>query len=54
MQMEDDGKYDLFFKELRNTSKSTVLVAIRNFNLPEVNREHHTAGTKDSSGLEDS
>lgn len=52
--MEDDGKYDLFFKELRNTSKSTVPVAIRNFSLPEVNWEHHTAGTKDSSGLEDS
>lgn len=36
---------DLFFEELRDTSKSIVLVLMEGFNLPEINWEHHTAGT---------
>ncbi|KAJ7416492.1 adaptin ear-binding coat-associated protein 1 [Willisornis vidua] len=35
----------LFLDELRDTSKSTALVLMGNFNLPEINCEHHTADT---------
>ncbi|KAF4798133.1 hypothetical protein TURU_067469 [Turdus rufiventris] len=54
---EDDADFDeelstrmmmlmnLFFEELRDTYKSTALVLMEGFNLPEINWEHHTAGT---------
>ncbi|KAJ7408181.1 mitochondrial fission process protein 1 [Willisornis vidua] len=39
-QDDDIDKY--FFEELRDTSKSPALVLIGDFNLPEINCEHHT------------
>ncbi|KAJ7410618.1 rna-directed dna polymerase from mobile element jockey-like [Pitangus sulphuratus] len=42
---QDDDVDKLFFEELRDTSKSTALVLMGDFNLPEINWEHHTAGT---------
>ncbi|KAJ7403393.1 hypothetical protein BTVI_77325 [Pitangus sulphuratus] len=36
---------ELFFEELRDTSTSTALVLMEDFNLPEINWEQHTAGT---------
>lgn len=36
---------NLFFDGLRDTSRSTALVLMEGFNLPEINWEHHTAGT---------
>ncbi|KAJ7409030.1 hypothetical protein BTVI_58103 [Pitangus sulphuratus] len=42
---EDDNIKALFFKELRDSAKSTVLVLIGDFNLSEINWEHHAAGT---------
>lgn len=39
---QDSDTDKLFFEELRGDSKSTALT---NFNLPEINWDHHTAGT---------
>ncbi|KAJ7417868.1 hypothetical protein WISP_62321 [Willisornis vidua] len=41
----DEDADELFFKELRDTSKSTALVLVGDFNLPEINWQHHTADT---------
>lgn len=39
-----DGDTDeLFFKELRESSKSTILVLVGDFNLPSVNWDHYKA-----------
>ena len=44
-----DGDTDkLFFKKLRDASKSSALVLMGEFNLPDVNWEYHTAGTNRS------
>ncbi|GAB0182550.1 hypothetical protein GRJ2_000720300 [Grus japonensis] len=45
---QDDATDELFFKELREASRSTALVFIGDFNLPDVNWEHHTADTSRS------
>ncbi|KAJ7428091.1 mitochondrial fission process protein 1 [Willisornis vidua] len=42
---EDDDTGKLFIQELRDTSKSTTPVLMGDFNLSEINWEHHTAGT---------
>ncbi|KAJ7411703.1 hypothetical protein WISP_101529 [Willisornis vidua] len=42
---KNDDTNELFFDKLRDTSKSTGLVLMEHFNLPEINWEHHTAGT---------
>ncbi|KAJ7407222.1 hypothetical protein BTVI_63707 [Pitangus sulphuratus] len=42
---QDADANKLFFEELRDVSKSTALVLMGDFNLPEINWEHHTAGT---------
>ncbi|KAJ7413466.1 dtw domain-containing protein 2 [Pitangus sulphuratus] len=42
---QEDDANELLFEELRDTSKSTALVFMRDFNLPEINWEHHTTGT---------
>lgn len=42
---QEDDTDKLFFEELRDASKSTALVLMKDFNLPEINRKHHTAGT---------
>lgn len=39
---QDDDTDKLFFEELRDGSKST---ALEDFNLPEINWDHHTADT---------
>lgn len=41
---QDGDADDLFVEELRDDSKSTALVLMRDFNLSEINWEHHTAG----------
>ncbi|GAB0204012.1 mitochondrial enolase superfamily member 1 [Grus japonensis] len=43
-----DTNNELFFKELREASRSTALVLMGDFNLPDVNWEHHTADTSRS------
>lgn len=53
MVMGDNGSNEFFLEEQRNASKSTSPALVRDFNLPEVNWEHHTAGTEYSSGPED-
>ncbi|GAB0206625.1 mitochondrial enolase superfamily member 1 [Grus japonensis] len=45
---QDDITDELFFKELREASRSTALVLMGDFNLPDVNWEHHTADTSRS------
>ncbi|XP_030920994.1 zinc finger SWIM domain-containing protein 6-like, partial [Geospiza fortis] len=45
---QDNDADELFFKEQRDTSKSTTLVLMEDFNLPYVDWEHHTAGTNRS------
>ncbi|GAB0207904.1 mitochondrial enolase superfamily member 1 [Grus japonensis] len=45
---QDDATDELFFKELREASRSTALVLMGDFNLPDVNWEHHTADTSRS------
>ncbi|GAB0177896.1 hypothetical protein GRJ2_000254900 [Grus japonensis] len=45
---QDDATDELFFKELREASKSTALVLMGDFNLSDVNWEHHTADTSTS------
>ncbi|KAJ7423497.1 dtw domain-containing protein 2 [Pitangus sulphuratus] len=42
---QDNDAIELLFEEQRDTSKSTVLVLMGDFNLPEINWEHHTTGT---------
>ncbi|KAJ7428099.1 adaptin ear-binding coat-associated protein 1 [Pitangus sulphuratus] len=42
---QDSDANKLFFEELKDTLKSTALVLMRDFNLPEITWEHHTAGT---------
>ncbi|KAJ7425206.1 hypothetical protein BTVI_03796 [Pitangus sulphuratus] len=42
---QDDDINELFFEELRDTCKSTVLVLMGDFSLPEINWEHHITGT---------
>ncbi|KAJ7399383.1 hypothetical protein BTVI_115488 [Pitangus sulphuratus] len=44
-QARDNDANKLFFEELRNTPKSSALVLIGHFTLPEITWEHHTAGT---------
>lgn len=41
---QDDNGDKLFFEKLKDTSKSTALVLMVDFNLPEINWEHHTDG----------
>ncbi|KAJ7397764.1 hypothetical protein BTVI_132244 [Pitangus sulphuratus] len=43
--IQDNDVNEFFFEELRDTSKSTALVLMWDFNLPDTNWEHHTAGT---------
>ncbi|GAB0203202.1 hypothetical protein GRJ2_002785800 [Grus japonensis] len=45
---QDDATDELFFKELREASRSTALVLMGDFNLPDINWEHHTADTSRS------
>ncbi|GAB0186949.1 hypothetical protein GRJ2_001160200 [Grus japonensis] len=45
---QNDTTYELFFRELRDASRSTALVLMGDFNLPDVNWEHHTADTSRS------
>ncbi|KAJ7423235.1 adaptin ear-binding coat-associated protein 1 [Pitangus sulphuratus] len=40
----DNDADELLFEELRDTCKPTGLVLMGDFNLPEINWEHHTAG----------
>ncbi|KAJ7426731.1 hypothetical protein WISP_13216 [Willisornis vidua] len=42
---QDNGVKEFLFEELRDTSKSTALILMGDFYLPEVTWEHHTAGT---------
>ncbi|KAJ7409996.1 hypothetical protein WISP_111312 [Willisornis vidua] len=42
---QDHGTKQLFFEELKETSKSTDLVLMGDFDLPEINWEYHKAGT---------
>ncbi|KAJ7397530.1 hypothetical protein BTVI_134533 [Pitangus sulphuratus] len=42
---QDNDIDEFFFEELRDTSKSTALVLMGDFNLPKINLEHLTAGT---------
>ncbi|KAJ7413848.1 mitochondrial fission process protein 1 [Pitangus sulphuratus] len=42
---QDDHANELFFEELRDTSKSTALVLMGDLNLPEINWEHYTTDT---------
>lgn len=42
---QDKYATKLFYEEIRDTSKSTALVLMGDFNLPEIKWEHHTAGT---------
>lgn len=39
---QDDDTDELFLKELRDTSRSTVLVLMGDFSLPDVNRIAHS------------
>ncbi|KAJ7411667.1 hypothetical protein BTVI_48805 [Pitangus sulphuratus] len=43
--IQDDDTDELFFGDLMDTSKTTAIVLMGDFNLPEINWEHHTAGT---------
>ncbi|GAB0199842.1 hypothetical protein GRJ2_002449600 [Grus japonensis] len=45
---QDNAINELFFNELREASRSTALVLMGDFNLPDVNWEHHTADTSRS------
>ena len=45
---QDDDTDELFFEELRHTLRSTTLVLIGEFDLPEVNWVYHTANTSRS------
>lgn len=40
---QDDDVEELFFKELRDTSRSSTLVLKGDFNLPDANWKYHTA-----------
>ncbi|KAJ7402361.1 mitochondrial fission process protein 1 [Pitangus sulphuratus] len=42
---QDDVANELLFEELRDTSRSTGLVLMGDFNLPKINWEHQTADT---------
>ncbi|GAB0186493.1 hypothetical protein GRJ2_001114600 [Grus japonensis] len=42
---QDDATDELFFKEIIEASRSTALVLMGDFNLPDINWEHHTADT---------
>lgn len=42
---QDNDSNELFFEEQRNTSKSTALVLMGDFDLAEITWKHHTAGT---------
>lgn len=42
---QDNDISNLIFEELKDTSKSTALVLMGKFDLPEINWECHTAGT---------
>lgn len=49
MSPSQDGNTDeSFFKELRDTSKSTTIFLMGDFSLPGVYWEYHTAGTNRS------
>lgn len=43
---QDDDTHELFFKELRETSRSAALLLMGDFNLLDVNYECHKAGDK--------
>lgn len=45
---QDDNIDELIFAELRDASRSTPLVLMGDFNLPDVNWDHHTANTSKS------
>ena len=42
---QDDNTDELFYKELRNLSRSAALVLMGDFNFPDVNWKHHTVDT---------
>ncbi|RMC16379.1 hypothetical protein DUI87_06706 [Hirundo rustica rustica] len=48
---QDSGADELLFEELRDTSKSTALVLMRDSNLADASWEHRTAGTNRSRRL---
>ena len=43
---QDDNTDEMFFKELRDTCRSAVLVLMSAFSLPDMNWEYHTADYK--------
>ncbi|GAB0207654.1 hypothetical protein GRJ2_003231100 [Grus japonensis] len=45
---QDTTTDELFYKELRDISRSAALVLMGDFNFPDVNWEHHTADTNKS------
>lgn len=48
---QDDNTNEIFFKELRDTSRSAIFVLMGDFNVTEVNWEYHTANTNRSRRL---
>ncbi|KAJ7417795.1 mitochondrial fission process protein 1 [Willisornis vidua] len=42
---QDDDTIELFLEEFWDTCKSTALVLMGDFNLPEINQEYYTVGT---------
>ncbi|KAJ7423500.1 hypothetical protein BTVI_09530 [Pitangus sulphuratus] len=48
---QNDDADKLFFEELQETSKTTALVLMGDFNLPEINWEHHSAGKNQARGF---
>ncbi|KAJ7417184.1 hypothetical protein WISP_65823 [Willisornis vidua] len=42
---QDNDTDKLFFEKLKDTSNPTAFVLMRDFNLPKVNSDHHTAAT---------
>ena len=45
---QENNADELFFKELRDTSRSATLVLMGDFNLPDINWEYHTANKNGS------
>ena len=45
---QDDDTHELFFEEPRDTSRSTALVLMGDFNLPDVNWDYHIADMRRS------
>ena len=44
----DNDTNELFYKELRDISRSAALVLMGDFNFPDINWEYHTADTNRS------